>query len=73
MPKKKAPKVYTREYVNSLKWKIAQLNSFNDLLIEIIDANRGDSKQRPPLPNPSILDRANQTGGVIVCDWETYR
>jgi hypothetical protein len=21
----------------------------------------------------SILDRANQTGGVIVCDWETYR
>jgi len=23
--------------------------------------------------NPSIIDRANQTGGVINCDWESYR
>ena len=23
--------------------------------------------------NPSILDRANETGGLVVCDWPSYR
>jgi len=23
--------------------------------------------------NPSIIDRTNETGGLVVCDWQSYR
>jgi hypothetical protein len=45
---------------------------YDDMLATVLIANLSAEEAKKQI-NPSILDRANQTGGVIVCDWETYR
>lgn len=53
-------------------------------LINLIDHRYDDMKatvlianvkagEETSIVNSSIIDRANQTGGVIVCDWPSYR
>lgn len=45
---------------------------YDDCKCTVLIANIEPSKITKAI-NPSIMDRANQTGGVIVCDWESYR
>lgn len=45
---------------------------YDDMLCTVIIANLSEEQARAEI-NPSILDRANQTGGLIVCDWPSYR
>ena len=45
---------------------------YDDCKCTVLIANIEPSKITEAI-NPSIIDRANQTGGVISCDWESYR
>jgi hypothetical protein len=42
------------------------------MLATVIIANFNEKEAGAQI-NPSIIDRANQTGGLIECDWPSYR
>lgn len=45
---------------------------YDDMLATVLIANLSPDEAKKQI-NPSIIDRANQTGGLIVCDWKSYR
>jgi DNA replication protein DnaC len=44
---------------------------YDDMLITVIIANLTETQIAGI--NPSIFDRAKETGGIINCDWLSYR
>lgn len=45
---------------------------YDDMLATVLIANMSREKVRSEI-NPSVLSRAEETGGLVVCDWESYR
>lgn len=45
---------------------------YDAMLATILIANLTEDQAGKEI-NPSILSRANQTGGVVLCDWPSYR
>lgn len=45
---------------------------YDAMLATVIIANLSEQEAAQQI-NPSILSRANETGGLIVCDWGSYR
>jgi DNA replication protein DnaC len=45
---------------------------YDEMLATIIIANLSPEKAALEI-NPSILSRAQQTGGMVICDWSSYR
>jgi len=42
------------------------------MLATVIIANMSEAEVRAQI-NPSIVSRAEETGGLVVCDWASYR
>ena len=45
---------------------------YDDMLATVLIANMTEAQAVKEI-NPSILSRANQTGGMVICDWPSYR
>jgi len=45
---------------------------YDAMLATVIIANLSEEKAMEEI-NPSLISRAQQTGGMVVCDWESYR
>jgi len=45
---------------------------YDAMLATILIANLSEVEANKTL-NPSLIDRANETGGLVVCDWPSYR
>lgn len=45
---------------------------YDDMLATVLIANLTPEQAQQSI-NPSILSRAQQTGGMVVCDWPSYR
>lgn len=45
---------------------------YDAMLATILIANLSEAEANKTL-NPSLIDRANETGGMVVCDWPSYR
>lgn len=45
---------------------------YDSMLATILIANLSEAEANKTL-NPSLIDRANETGGIVVCDWPSYR
>ena len=45
---------------------------YDNMLATVIIANMSEAEVRAQI-NPSIVSRAEETGGLVVCDWASYR
>lgn len=45
---------------------------YDSMLATVLIANLSEAEANRNL-NPSLIDRANETGGMVVCDWPSYR
>lgn len=45
---------------------------YDSMLVTVLIANLTEKQVRAEI-NPSILSRAEETGGLLVCDWPSYR
>lgn len=45
---------------------------YDSMLATVIIANMDEAQVREQI-NPSIVSRAEETGGLVVCDWPSYR
>ncbi len=45
---------------------------YDAMLVTVLIANMGEKQVREQV-NPSIVSRAQETGGLVLCDWASYR
>lgn len=45
---------------------------YDNMLATVLIANMSEAQVRAEI-NPSIVSRAEETGGLVVCDWPSYR
>lgn len=45
---------------------------YDSMLVTVLIANLSEAEASKVI-NPSVIDRANETGGMVVCNWKSYR